>query len=59
MPLYEYVCYSCGNSFEMLRRMSDDDHELRCPECGSDKIERALSAFSTGRCGRPASGGFG
>ena len=51
MPLYDYVCYTCGNSFEKLRRMSDDDRDVRCPECGSENIERMLSTFSTGGCG--------
>ena len=45
MPLYEYVCYKCGNSFELLRRMNDDDREVRCPECGSER---------TGACSRPS-----
>lgn len=56
MPLYEYVCYKCGNSFESLRRMTDDDKELRCPACGSEKIERVLSTFSRRRCGGLPSG---
>lgn len=51
MPLYDYVCYTCGNSFEKLRRMSDDDRDVRCPECDSENIERMLSTFSTGGCG--------
>ena len=51
MPLYDYACYDCGNSFEMLRRMNDDDREVRCPECGSERIERILSTFATGGCG--------
>ena len=50
MPLYEYLCYQCGNSFERLRRIADDDNELRCPACDSKKIDRVLSSFSSGRC---------
>lgn len=50
MPLYEYVCYKCGNSFELLRRMNDDDREVRCPECGSERIGRMLSSFASGGC---------
>ena len=55
MPLYDYVCYECGNSFELLRRMKDDDREVRCPECGSERIERMLSTFATGGCGSSSS----
>ena len=51
MPLYDYVCYTCGNSFEKLRRVSDDDREVRCPECGSERIERMPSTFAMKGCG--------
>jgi putative FmdB family regulatory protein len=59
MPLYEYLCYKCGNSFEKLRRIADDDRELRCPACGSEKIERVLSSFSSRGCSGSSSGDFG
>ena len=55
MPLYDYVCYECGNTFEKLRRISDDDREVRCLECGSERIERMLSTFATGGCGSRSS----
>ncbi len=58
MPLYEYQCRSCGKSFEKLRRIKDDDSELRCPNCQSRKIERQLSSFSAGGCGSSGSRGF-
>jgi len=35
MPLYDDVCYLCGSTFEKLRRMSDDDRDVRCPDCSS------------------------
>lgn len=46
MPLYEYRCADCGETFERLRRWDDSDRELRCPRCQSEQIERLLSAFS-------------
>jgi len=58
LPLYDYVCYHCGNSFELLRRMKDDDCDVRCPDCGSEKIERLLSTFATRGCGASASSRF-
>jgi len=57
MPMYEYRCQTCGERFEMLRRMADADRELECPECRSREVERLLSAFSTGGCGSSGSGG--
>lgn len=58
MPLYDYQCCACGSSFEMLRRMKDEDSDVRCPECGSHRIERLLSSFATGGCSVPGSGRF-
>jgi putative FmdB family regulatory protein len=73
MPLYEYHCSGCGQTFEQLRRMQDADRDLECPKCRSGKVERLLSTFAShmgggGRggdiapCGKPASacgsGGF-
>jgi putative FmdB family regulatory protein len=58
MPLYEYQCRDCGQSFEKLRRMSDDDRDLECPECRSKKVERQLSTFSSsGGCGSGSGSG--
>jgi putative FmdB family regulatory protein len=35
MPTYEYVCKSCGHTFEIVRPMSDDTLTV-CPECGGE-----------------------
>jgi putative FmdB family regulatory protein len=58
MPLYEYRCEKCGNRFERLRRMSDPDSDVQCPQCQSEKVERQLSTFSAGGCGPSGSGRF-
>jgi putative FmdB family regulatory protein len=50
MPMYEYRCRNCGKSFEQLRRMSDADRDLECPDCHSPQVERQLSQFATGGC---------
>lgn len=45
MPLYEYLCRECGQTFERLRRLSDQDGDpanpVRCP-CGSTQVERIV-----------------
>ncbi|MDD5590338.1 MAG: zinc ribbon domain-containing protein [Dehalococcoidales bacterium] len=55
MPLYEYECHKCGERFELRRNISDNDGEIRCPECGAPDIRRRLSIFaapsSSGSCG--------
>jgi putative FmdB family regulatory protein len=58
MPLYEYHCQDCNNTFELLRRIKDADDDLACPKCHSDKIERLLSTFAAGGCGASGSRGF-
>lgn len=44
MPIYEFRCLRCGHVFELLKlKKSDEEVEMKCPECGSKKVERALS----------------
>lgn len=57
MPLYEYRCRMCGETFELLRRFSDADRDLICPQCRSEQIERLLSTFATTGCGPGAGAG--
>lgn len=45
MPIYEYNCSKCGNSFELLIR-SKSDLPSKCPKCGSKKITKGFSAFA-------------
>lgn len=49
--MYEYHCQECGKTFEKLRRMSDADKDLECPDCKSEKVERQLSGFAMTGCG--------
>ncbi|MCP5116621.1 MAG: zinc ribbon domain-containing protein [bacterium] len=65
MPMYEYRCNACGESYEKLRRMLDADRNLECPHCGAGDVERQVSCFATagpsassGGCG-PSTGGSG
>ena len=43
MPIYEYVCASCGQKSDHLMRMSDPD-PTECPKCGPATMTRAVSA---------------
>ncbi len=54
MPLYEYRC-SCGNRFEVLRRMGQDAEGVDCPRCGGSEVEKEFSTFA----GSVSSGGMG
>ena len=48
MPIYEYECLKCKERFELRRRITDNDNDIRCPRCGAEKPQRVISAFSTG-----------
>ncbi|MCB0072673.1 MAG: zinc ribbon domain-containing protein [Caldilineaceae bacterium] len=48
MPMYEYMCVTCGGTYEKLLPMSKADDAQSCPKCGSDKSRRQLSSFSFG-----------
>ena len=41
MPMYEYRCRSCANTFEALVR---GENLPPCPQCGSVQLERLVSA---------------
>lgn len=43
MPIYEYVCRACGETSEILQKLSDPD-EKKCPVCGKLKLARQVSA---------------
>ena len=43
MPLYEYICRSCGHQFEALVRDANIPH---CPTCNGQELERQLSLFA-------------
>jgi putative FmdB family regulatory protein len=46
VPIYEFVCESCGHRFEELvgTHVGRRAAEVACPECGSAKVERLVSS---------------
>jgi len=42
MPLYEYKCQSCGKTFEVIQKFSDEPLKTHA-ECGGE-VERLISA---------------
>ena len=46
MPIYEYLCESCGFQFEEVQKFSDSPLE-ECPDCGKNSASRqvSISAF--------------
>lgn len=41
MPIYEYLCHSCGKKFEVLQKFSDEPLHIH-PECGGN-VEKLIS----------------
>ncbi|MBS1256412.1 MAG: hypothetical protein MAG581_02235 [Deltaproteobacteria bacterium] len=48
MPLYDYQCGQCESGFTELRRSSEMDSPISCPECGSRETRRSVSSFAVG-----------
>jgi putative FmdB family regulatory protein len=47
MPIYEYLCGSCGRVSEALQRLSEPPLE-DCPFCEDGGLSRILSAHNVG-----------
>ena len=58
MPIYSYNCKKCSSTFDLLVGVTADSGEKKCPQCGSEKIEKTLSSFSF-RMGQSSSGSSG
>lgn len=42
MPIYEYLCESCGKLTEVVQKFSEPPPK-KCAECGSRKLARLVS----------------
>ena len=62
MPMYEFKCRECGNTFEeLVMSASSPLDDIPCPACGAKKPEKLISAVAfkgmASECGtcKPAS----
>jgi len=55
MPIYDFRCRECGKVSEILVR-SAADQAVRCPDCGSQSMERLISASYMIKMGASAPG---
>ena len=48
MPIYEFDCLKCKNTFTLMLSLSEYEEEakagVRCPKCQSKKVEQLVSA---------------
>jgi len=59
VPVYEYRCLDCDDTFEQRRAMADADRDVTCPG-GHARVKRLLSVFAAARPGgasEPSGGG--
>jgi putative FmdB family regulatory protein len=60
MPIYEFSCRDCSSKFETL--VLNSQESVKCPQCGSLKLEKLISAHAVGStsaevaCDMPACG---
>ena len=46
MPIYEFDCQDCGDSFEALVFSFSKINGVTCPECESENIQKKISTFA-------------
>lgn len=47
MPIYEYICLKCNNSFSLLQKIGSTEKDTTCSYCGSKNVKKRVSAFSS------------
>jgi putative FmdB family regulatory protein len=52
MPVYEYCCDECGETFELFVRSVARKETPTCPKCGSTEVRKAISLFGIGGASR-------
>jgi putative FmdB family regulatory protein len=57
MPIYEYICPTCGQSFEKLVRAGRKAREASapCPTCGQDSRRKEVTLVASASPGESAS----
>ena len=46
MPIYEYICDRCKESFSLLQKVGATEEDTTCQKCGSKLVKKKLSLFS-------------
>jgi len=56
MPIYEFICRSCGEQFDKLTSFDWKAAGVDCPACHSVELDRAVSRLGGFYCGKPSDG---
>lgn len=46
MPIFEFKCKDCGKKVEFLEKSTKTQSRHKCPQCGSNNLEKVISGFS-------------
>ena len=47
MPYYVFICRDCHKEFTEQLHMADlDKGGVKCPHCGSERVEQEVTAFA-------------
>ena len=46
MPIFDYLCNSCGQKFDVMIKNNEKD-SVQCPQCQSKEVKQQLSIFSS------------
>ena len=50
MPMYEYICESCGHEWDEQQKINDSKIKI-CPHCNKESARRMISKSSFVLCG--------
>ena len=53
MPIYEYACRTCKQTFELMRPLDKRDAKAKCTSCGSMATSRKISMFAVANTATP------
>ena len=48
MPIYEFECNECHNTFEKLCSMKEDLSVIACEYCKAKNVKKKMSSFASG-----------
>lgn len=49
MPIFEFECSKCGETFEKLVRSGNTVVTIECPSCHSHRAKKKISSFAHNR----------
>jgi putative FmdB family regulatory protein len=56
MPVYDYKCSDCSNTYDIFHKGKEHTENIVCPKCGSKEYKKLMSVMSV-KMGGSTSGG--